>query len=82
MQMQTKQVKIPMTLFLKLFRYFYLDDVKLHNEISKELNDKFDSLVKHELYSKYKDKNLDEAEREKARQEYLDMIGVRDSFRW
>lgn len=71
-----------MTLFLKLFRYFYLDDVKLHNEISKELNDKFDSLVKHELYSKYKDKNLDEAEREKARQEYLDMIGVRDSFRW
>lgn len=82
MQMQTKQVKIPMTLFLKLFRYFYLDDVKLHNEISKELNDKFDSLVKHELYSKYKDKNLDEAEREKARQKYLDMIGVRDSFRW
>lgn len=71
-----------MTLFLKLFRYFYLDDMELHNEISKELNDKFDSLVKHELYSKYKDKNLDDSEREKARKEYLDMIGMRDSFRW
>ena len=80
--MKEKQVKISMTLFLKLFRYFYLDDMELHNEISKELNDKFDSLVKHELYSKYKDKNLDESEREKARKEYLDMIGMRDSFRW
>lgn len=80
--MQMKQVKISMTLFLKLFRYFYLDSVELHDEISKEINEKFDTLAKHELYSKYKDKNLDEAEREKARQEYLDMIGVRDSFRW
>lgn len=80
--MKEKQVKISMTLFLKLFRYFYLDDMELHNEISKELNDKFDSLVKHELYSKYKDKNLDDSEREKARKEYLDMIGMRDSFRW
>jgi len=80
--MKEKQVKISMTLFLKLFRYFYLDNMELHNEISKELNDKFDSLVKHELYSKYKDKNLDDSEREKARKEYLDMIGMRDSFRW
>ena len=40
-----------------------------------------DSLVRHELYEKYKTAPTQE-ERENARQEYLEKRGVPDSFRW
>ena len=39
------------------------------------------SMVRHELYAKYKTA-LTQEDREKARQEYLDKRGVWDSFRW
>ena len=45
------------------------------------LEQKLDSLVRHELYAKYKTAPTQE-ERENARQEYLEKRGVPDSFRW
>jgi uncharacterized protein YnzC (UPF0291/DUF896 family) len=53
----------------------------LHNSIVEELDQKVDKLINHDLYSKYKT-GATEEEREKARQEYLDRIGMRSSFRW
>ncbi len=79
-----KQYKIDEKLFFDLVKYFYLenDTNELKKEISKQIEQKIDSLWKHELYSKYKDKTLTDQEREKARQEYLDAVGILPSFRW
>lgn len=79
-----KTYKIDEKLFFNLVRYFYLenDTNELKNEITKQIEAKIDSLWKHELYSKYKDKTLTDQEREKARQEYLDAVGILPSFRW
>ena len=78
-----KNVQIPQELFLELIRYFVLDDVteERYKAISDALSTKFDKMVNHELYSAYKTAETPE-EREKARQQYLDRIGMRDSFRW
>ena len=79
-----KQYKIDEKLFFDLVKYFYLenDTDELKKEISKQIEVKIDSLWKHELYSKYQNKNLSDQEREKARQEYLDAVGILPSFRW
>lgn len=77
-----KNVMISQELFLKLFRLFEFGELELEPEIKKEINEKLDALVKHELYSKYKDKSLTDEEREKARQEYLDMVGMHKDWRW
>ena len=50
-------------------------------KLPRKLEQKLDSLVRHELYAKYKTAPTQE-DREKARQEYLDKRGVPDSFRW
>lgn len=51
------------------------------DEIRRGLEKKLDSMVRHEVYTKYKTAPTEE-EREKARKEYLDKRGVPDSFRW
>lgn len=78
-----KNVQIPLELFLELVRYFVLEDTteERYKAISDALSTKFDKMVNHELYSAYKTAETP-AEREKARQQYLDRIGMRDSFRW
>ena len=77
-----KQSQIPTTTLYSLFRYFLIErneeDEKL---ITKALEDKLEAMVRHDLYTKSKVAETEE-EREKARQEYLDRIGMRDSFRW
>ena len=40
-----------------------------------------DSIIKREKYTKSKTASTEE-EREKARQEYLDIVGMHPSFRW
>ncbi len=77
-----KSIQISRDLFLKLIFYFVFDEHENHSEIKKLLEDKLDKVVKHELYSQYKNKNLSDTEREEARKKYLDMIGMRASFRW
>ena len=56
-------------------------DDEYEDEIRQGLEQKLDSLVRHELYAKYKTAPTQE-ERENARQEYLEKRGVPDSFRW
>jgi hypothetical protein len=63
-------------------RYSESDLVEMEYAIEAGLASKIDSQVRRELYSKYQNKTLTPAERETARQAYLDEIGMRESFRW
>ncbi len=76
-----KNIQIPFSLFLALVRFHLLGIDKEREEIEKGLEQKLDSLVRHELYTKSKTAPTEE-EREKARQEYLDRQGVPQDFRW
>ena len=64
-----------------LLRYHLMEEDDCLNEIRQGLEQKLDSLVRHELYAKYKTAPTQE-EREKARREYLEKRGVPDSFLW
>ena len=50
-------------------------------EIKKGLEEKLEALVRRELYTKYKTAKTEE-EREQARKEYLDRVGIQKDFRW
>ena len=78
-----KNVQISLELFFNLVRYFLLDDTseERYKAILSDLEGKVDQMVKHELYTASKTAKTAE-EREKARKQYLDKIGVPDSFRW
>lgn len=79
-----KTVQISTELFLQLIRFHYLQDTdpSLPEDILKGLENKLEAMVKHDLYSTYSNKQLSPQEREQARKQYLDRIGLRDSFRW
>lgn len=76
-------VQIPQELFLDLVRYFLLDDTSETrlNAIEKGLMDKLDKLARHQTYTASKVAETPE-EREKARKQYLDMVGIHQDFRW
>lgn len=78
-----KNVQIPEALFLQLARYFLLDadDQETAEAIKKGLNDKLEAMIKHDLYTRYKTAPTD-AERENARQEYLNKAGIPKDFQW
>lgn len=78
-----KTVKIDLQTFIRLMRYFTLDDHsnELYEEIKRDIDSKADKLYRHELYSQSKTAES-EQERETARKKYLDEIGMRDSFRY
>ena len=78
---KSKNVQISQELFMDLIMFFLMDDYERFNKIKDEIEKKFDKLVLHELYTKSKT-GVSEGEREKARQEYLDKIGVLEEFRW
>lgn len=79
----SKNVQINQELFLQIVQYFYLNNTsnELRNDIKRGLEDKIDALMKHQLYSDYKTAE-NEHERELARQKYLEMQGIQESFRW
>ena len=56
-----------------------IDDVL--PEIKKGLEEKMEAMVRRDLYTKYKTAPTEE-EREKARQGYLEKVGMHRSFRW
>ena len=56
-----------------------IDDVL--PEIKKGLEEKMEAMVRRDLYTKYKTAPTEE-ERQKARQEYLEKVGMHRSFRW
>lgn len=76
-----KNVQIPSDLFFDICDYFFKEqEDDLADDIRKQLNLKVDKLINHELFSKYKTAPTG-AEREKARQEYLNRRGIPGSFR-
>ena len=56
---------------MKLLRYHLLDDDSCTEDVKKGLEQKMNTMVKRELYTKSKTAPTEE-EREKYRQEYLD----------
>lgn len=78
-----KSIQIPQELFLQLCKFHLADlkDLETSEAIYKGLSDKIDQMARRELYSTYKTAESAE-EREKARQAYLDQIGLHKNFRW
>lgn len=76
-----KNVQISSQLFFNLIRFHLLEMDEVLPEINKDLELKIEALARRELYTKYKTAHTEE-EREKARQEYLDKVGMHRDFRW
>lgn len=78
-----KNVQIPQELLFDLFRYFLMGDQDEFTEdvIRTALEAKLEALARHELYTQSKTADTPQ-EREKARQAYLDRVGMRQSYRW
>lgn len=76
-----KNVQISSQLFFNLIRFHLLEMDEVLPEINKDLELKIEALARRELYTKYKTAPTEE-EREKARQEYLDKVGMHRDFRW
>ena len=72
--------------YKRLIAYFCTDapdDVKqtLCGQIRDDLEDKIQREINHDLYTKFKTSPSEE-EREKARKEYLDRVGINKDHRW
>ncbi len=76
-----KNVQISRELFMKILKYHLFGIDKYDEEIRKGLKDKLHMMEKHYSYSKSKTAPT-EAEREKYRKEYLDMVGMHQDYRW
>lgn len=76
-----KNVQISQKLFVSLVKYHLLEIYEEEDEIKKDLTSKMDAITKREIYSKYKTAHSEE-EREKAREEYLERVGISEAFRW
>ncbi len=79
-----RNILVDYDLFVDLYvyacRYSEPDDLQF-KRLCAGVRKKFDAMMRHELYSLYKS-GADEITRKKARLEYLDAIGLSDSFRW
>lgn len=78
-----KQVQIDWELFLDLWDYFTNEEAPTDyqaNEIRNKLSEKVDKIISRELFSKYK-RMPTGAEREQARQEYLNHRGIHKDWR-
>lgn len=79
-----KSIQIDYAFYLDLVRHAFLhgdpDDPCFHR-ITMAFQRKLDAMERHELYTLYKSGATPEI-RNKAREEYLEAIGLRDSFRW
>ena len=76
----SKNIQIPYDLFIDLLDYFFNDNDYILNDIKNALEAKLDRLVAQQIFSEYK-RAPQGAEREKLRQEYLNHIGMKKSFR-
>lgn len=75
------KVQIDEELFYDLLRFFCMDQADLFPSCRAGIEKKLDAMVAHELYTQYKTLENPE-EKEKARQKYLDMKGIKADFRW
>lgn len=76
-----KQIQIPEELFFAIVKYHLLGLQENETTIKKGLEEKMDSIVKRQLYTEYKNAPTP-MERERARQKYLDKVGMLPDFRW
>ena len=84
-----KKIQITQELFVKMLKYFYgeefeLDDdelCELYREIKSGIDKKLDAISRRSYYTEYKTADTDEA-KEKARQKYLDAVGMHRNFRY
>lgn len=76
-----KGIMIPPSLFFMLYSYFIHGDESWRDRIMEKLERKMNKIIDHDLYSKSKTAATAE-EREAARKEYLNRIGVPDDFRY
>ena len=64
-----------------MYSYFILNKINLYNDIKTEVETKFEKLVLHEYYTRYKT-NPNPDEKEKYRKKYLDMRLIGKDWRW
>ena len=76
-----KNIQISYDLFMKLLKYHCFEIYECEDDIKRELENKLNSVLKRKYYTNYKTASSEE-EREKARQKYLDEIGMHKDFRW
>lgn len=76
-----KMIQIPESLFVELMKFHVLGIEDSLPEIKKGLEQKYEAIMRRELYTKSKTAET-EAEREEARKAYLDKVGVHPNFRW
>lgn len=84
-----KNVQIPEDLFFSLCRFHLLadqldadDEEELTQEIQDGLKSKLEAMQRRRLYTMYKDTKASPADREAARQAYLDAVGMFPDWRW
>lgn len=76
-----KSVNISVVLFFYLYDYFIYGDESKYDEITTRLKEKMGRMQLRKLYSDSKTAET-ETEREAARKEYLDRVGVPEDFRY
>lgn len=83
--MSNKQIKVPLKLITDVAVLLYqLDneeyDIKLKNAIQEQINVKLEAMQKREQFTTYKTAPVGSDEREKARQEYIKIADISQSF--
>ena len=76
-----KMIQIPESLFVALMKYHVLGIEDALPEIQKGLEQKYEAMLRRELYTKSKTAGT-EVEREEARKAYLDKVGMQQNIRW
>lgn len=82
--MKEKQIQLTLTTtqYIELLKYcMEHEDIPELKQLNQILQDKLNRLIDHEIYTKYKTAPT-AAQREQARQEYLDRKGISQDFRW
>ena len=76
-----KNVQISQDLFCDLILYHLYNNQSVEASIRQELAYKLDTMFQRECFTRYKTA-ASKAEREQARQSYLESIGMPADFRW
>ena len=76
-----KMIQIPESLFVALMKFHILGIEDCLPEIKSGLEQKYEAIMRRELYTKSKTAKT-QAEREEARKAYLDKVGMHRDFRW
>lgn len=83
--MKDKRIQIPLRLYDLMIAYIYdhydETDRERFGQICRGIEQKTNASLRHSAYSIAKN-HSDPQKKEAARQYYLDLVGMKDSFRW